>query len=70
MQVTVLGQPSKSYTHSHLQRDIEETLQASDCALEQASHLVLQGVQAEEGLCLKPLPRQVEILQQLETCVA
>ena len=70
MQVTVLGQPSKSYTHSHLQQDIEETLQASDCALDEASHLVLQGVQAEEGLCLKPLPRQVEILQQLETCVA
>ncbi len=59
MQVTVLGQPNKTYTHSHLHRDIEETLQASGCALAEASHLELQGIQAEEGLCLKPLPRQV-----------
>ena len=65
--MTVLGQPSKNYTLSHLCRDIEETLQASDCALEEASHLVLQGVQAEEGLCLQPVPKQVGILV---ACVA
>ncbi len=68
MQVTVLGQPSKTYTHRHLHQDIEETLQASDCALEEASHLVLQGVQAEEGLCLKPVPKQVEYLWLMLHC--
>ena len=70
MQVTVLGQPSKTYALSHLHQDIQETLQASNCALEEASCPVLQGVQAEEGLCLRRLPAQVDILQQTVTYVA
>ncbi len=63
MQVTVLGQARP--TRPDISISIEDKLQASDCALEGASHAVLHGVQAAEGLCLRPLPRQEDVSQQI-----